>query len=171
MNASLMQLEALVLSSLVIEGRTLEKPLENVPLDGAHQVSYDIARHLDNPQFRLRATFTTTWDGDQPSYFQRIEVGVTGIFLFPPETPEESIAKYVPELCLANLYGAARGIVAQATALFPGGPYVLPLLNMHEVIKTAAPAVREEDAAVKKAPPKRRRKVAEAQINIPPATE
>ena len=80
------------------------------------------------------ATFTVTWD-DRPYYYHKIEIGLRGLFSFPVGTPEETIASFVPTLFLTNLYGTARGIVAQATGMCLGGSYLLPLINMNKVVQ------------------------------------
>ena len=95
--------------------------------------------------------------------FKRVSAVVRGFFALPAEIPEETAQNVVPLSCMAVLYGIARGFVAQATALAPGGPVFLPLMDLSDLTpaqdkkpskrrargkrmalaaKTAAPAVR-----------------------------
>lgn len=54
---------------------------------------------------------------------------MTGIFSFPPGTPAEKRERLIHISGPAMLYGFARAVIAQATALGPHGEYILPSLN------------------------------------------
>ena len=51
-------------------------------------------------------------------------------------------------VCVTNLLGGARGIVSQATGTWVGGPYIIPLINLVEIMrqseKEAQPKTRKK---------------------------
>lgn len=67
--------------------------------------------------------------------FDLIGVRLVGLFHLPDDTEESLVKTLVPLNCLAILYGIARGAVAQATGMVPGGPMILPPVNFVEVLK------------------------------------
>lgn len=133
-HVSRMQLEKCVLSMLHIEQNTNASP------DHVGDVSYDIdvetnvRKHVSELKFLVDAQFTFTWK-EETAPLKKICVGIKGVYSFPEETDEDTIQQFVPLLCITNLYGTARGIVAQASGLFPGGPFLLPLIDMTSLIK------------------------------------
>jgi preprotein translocase subunit SecB len=64
-----------------------------------------------------------------------ILLDITGFFTFQDETDEETINKMIGLNGPVILYGVARGIVGQTTANFRQGKYVLPTLNLVEIMK------------------------------------
>lgn len=84
-------------------------------------------------KFWLTLSIELKWPDDAFNYYKRIFVELDGVFRLPDETSEDDVAKYVPLLVRTNLLGIARGVVAQATGMFPGGPYCIPFLNMKQV--------------------------------------
>lgn len=64
-----------------------------------------------------------------------VRVVVVGSFSFGKDASAELIEKVTPQNQLSALYGFARGIVANATALTPSGPYLLPSVNFYEIVK------------------------------------
>jgi len=61
---------------------------------------------------------------------------MTGIFSFPPDTPTEVQQYLINVSGPAMLYGLARGVIAQATALGPRGAYLLPSLNFVHMMES-----------------------------------
>ena len=78
-----------------------------------------------------------------PSAYDQIDIALNGIFSFPADTEDEVIQHYVPMLCLTNLYGIARGIIAQTTGMCQDGPYLLSLINMEQLLQ-GMPAEEDE---------------------------
>lgn len=64
--------------------------------------------------------------------YERVEFRLTGYFSLPLNTEESLVNQLIPLNCLAILYGIGRGIVAQATGLVPGGPLLIPPVNLVE---------------------------------------
>ena len=104
-----------------------------LPLDVS--IAFDIRRHKDFLRFRVPLEVEVTSSDKTLFPFDRISIALTGVFSFPEGTPQETVDKYVPLLCLTNLFGIARGLVSQYTALFPGGAFLMPLVNMNDLIK------------------------------------
>ena len=61
-----------------------------------------------------------------------------GVFSFEPDTPQEKQEYIIHMSGPAMLYGIARGIIAQATALGPHGKYTLPSINFIELMEREA---------------------------------
>lgn len=149
--ASQMRLERYVLRSLRIETR---------PLNGRHtstdatqlDISFtpEVRRHKDGPLFWISLRVDLSWLNDTKSPFEAISIALDGFFSFPKGTGEDTIKNYVPVLCLVNLYGTARGIVSQATGVCEGGPFILPLVDMNEVLRQWA-AKSSQDALPQRA--------------------
>jgi preprotein translocase subunit SecB len=131
-----MQLENCILTVLHIEPNTDIEITDSLEDASIVTVACEERQHPSEPKYMVDAKFTVTWKKNDYLY-NKIEIGLLGIFTFPINTPKETISLYVPILCLANLYGTARGIVAQATGLCPGGAYMLPLLDMNNVVKAS----------------------------------
>ncbi|MCD4786581.1 MAG: protein-export chaperone SecB [Candidatus Eremiobacteraeota bacterium] len=68
------------------------------------------------------------------SNIKKIEVGIEGIFELSSDTPEDIAKRLVPYNCLAILYGIARGMIADTTGSMPGGKFILPAINLVELI-------------------------------------
>ena len=148
-NASLMQLEMCILTGLHIEPNIECQPAS--PKDALVNIAMtsDIRQHQTDLKYMVTATFTATW-ANHSFFIDKIEVGLRGIFSFPVGTSDDVVDSYIPELCIANLYGTARGIVAQATGICPGGVYWLPLLDMNAMLQ------QENDDVMPKQKPKSR---------------
>ncbi len=158
-NPSVLQLERCILTSLHIEPNIESQP--ESPQDAVVDIAVtsDIRQHQTDQKYMVTAIFTATWAGHS-FFIDRIEVGLRGIFSFPVDTPEDVIASYVPVLCVANLYGTARGIVAQATGICPGGVYWLPLLDMNAMLQQ-----ENDDVTPKQKPKARSRKRVTKAVN------
>lgn len=168
---SAMRLDSCVVTSLTVQCRPGTDGADEADVTVDQRMQFGVERHPSSPRFRFVVEFGIDWPEDARTRFQRVAIGLTAEFSFPEEAPQEMIDVFVPEVCLANLYATARGLVAQATAMCPGGPFLLPLVNIREILKTAEPAESapegEDDGAeaVPVAPPAKqpkRRKVKEA---------
>lgn len=67
-----------------------------------------------------------------------IYLDITGFFSFAEGTDEETVKKMIGLNGPAILYGVARGVVAQATANFRYGKFVLPTINFVETMREEA---------------------------------
>ncbi len=121
-----------------VEAQVPEKEEVNVG------INFNVQKYPDDLSYHVSMILHFIWTEKGESEFQEISAGLSGIFCLPPGTPDEEVDKYVPELCLANLYSTARGVIAQSTGLFPGGPLFLPLINMFDVVKRGK-IVEEDD--------------------------
>ena len=139
---SLMRLDRWLLSSLSVVTRptAMDAVAEGkLPAGESDEVIFsftpDIRRHMKEPAFWITLEMTAKWPKKKPSRFDNISVCVQGFFSFPPDTSEATIRQYVPILCLTNLIGIARGLVAQATAFCPGGAFIIPLIDANVVVR------------------------------------
>jgi hypothetical protein len=152
---SVLLLDRCVLTNLHIESNVESEPTN--PKDAVNKVEIkrEVRKYLSEPKFIVDAVFTFTWD-KSAFFYNKIEIGLRGVFSFPEGTTEDTIALYVPMLCLTNLYGTARGMIAQATSLCPGGPFLLPLLDMNKIVQDSTPdtlpmpKVKSKKRAIKK---------------------
>ncbi len=143
LNTALMQLEHCALTklslsfkeSLVEPGLAGKHDLEEADSEGYQEVKFGVRTHKSEPRFWISYEVNVTWQPEVASRFDHVNVAVDGIFAFPAGTEEETVRHYVPLLCLTNLHGVARGVVAQSTGMCPGGPFILPLVDMAEVLK------------------------------------
>jgi Preprotein translocase subunit SecB. len=63
---------------------------------------------------------------------------MSGVFSFPVDTPVKVQEQLINVSGPAMLYGLARGVIAQATALGPQGAYLLPSLNFVDIVESKA---------------------------------
>jgi len=134
---SLMTVEKTVLRSLNLTtnpswGRGNESKEPTIP---EPVINYAVHKATDRPKFSVLIDIRLDWSEGPDSPFSSIQAVLSGFYSFPGETLEETMHDYVPTLCLVNLYGVARGLIAQATGLCAGGPFILPLVNMNEVVR------------------------------------
>jgi preprotein translocase subunit SecB len=86
----------------------------------------------------------------------RIVVTLSGHYCFRKETDEQTIKRMLAPNGLAILYGIARATVAQATACGRHGKFLLPTVDLVEIIRSkinaplAVPDKREEKKSRKK---------------------
>lgn len=152
---SLLRLEQCQLDRLEIAGRHVDG--EATDEGGVVTVSFDLLGHREHPNWhKVTARFEVDWPETAPSPFATIKVHLGGIFTLPEETPLEETAKYVPLLCLTTLYGIARGVVAQSTGMCEGGSYLLPVVDMNKVLRSAIEEQQKPKPRTRKAPAAKR---------------
>jgi len=153
---ALLQLEAVELTTLRVEtregeaGADGEAPAAKGAAEARLTVSFDVRKHVKELRFMVPLTVDVNWAKDASAGYRRIQVGLKGIFSLPDGTPDEVVAKYVPVLCVANLLGIARGIVAQTTGLCGEAPLLLPLLDANTIVAESARKERRKAASQKK---------------------
>lgn len=97
-------------------------------------ISFQILENSDKNEFIIPLRIHATSPNESDFSYESLFIEIHGVFSFPKDTESVEIKKYVPLLCLTNLYGIARGIISQSTALSPSGPFILPLVNMKKVV-------------------------------------
>ncbi len=109
------------------------------------EISFDfsVVEHEGSTN-RFLVLFETslTWPQKSRSNLAEIVIELLGDFSLPDHFKDEEINKYVPTLCITNLYSTARGLIAQSTGMFPGGSFYLPLIDMHDVVREKYEAIQ-----------------------------
>lgn len=141
---SSLQLRRLILHSIVVNSRRDSlRELSKADVstksdaDGTAHFQYSVAKHREHPVYQVPMRLKFEWPPDSDSRFREIGIELEGFFEFPDDTPAETLERCVPVLCLANLYGAARTLIAQSTAMSEGGSFTIPNVNMNEVVRNA----------------------------------
>jgi hypothetical protein len=144
---SLLRLDRYVLGSLsiatrastfnaIMAGRYEQKEEDEVKLSFLHSVRH----HLKHRRYWVTLEVKAMWPEGKDSRFDTIAAKIEGFFSLPDDTPEETVKKYVPSLCISNMISLARGIISQATAFCPGGSFVLPLIDANVVARNSQSA-------------------------------
>jgi len=102
-------------------------------------VRFTHKKHAEEPKVWLSLDVEYILPNLGMGSIQKVAAVVEGIFVFRKGTPEEVIAQYYPAVCLANLYGMMRGLIAQSTGCSASGAVYLPIVNMVEVVSEAQP--------------------------------
>lgn len=127
-----LQLEHFVVHRLVVE-TSPEEGSSGGPAQEekfACQIQTKFGKHKTEPRFRVRLCLKLTWPDQPGARFKKILVELEGFFRLPDGFPEDKVPSYIPHLPVANLMGLARGVVLQATAFCPGGPFTIPLMDI-----------------------------------------
>ncbi|MDP8228942.1 MAG: hypothetical protein P9M15_05765 [Candidatus Electryoneaceae bacterium] len=133
---SVLQLKQFNVNSLTVDTRASTEALLEPILDGYNfQIEFGFEPVEINLHVHLSLKFE--WDDTIESPFKRIGIGVNGIFNCSKEPKDEQTEEQIRILCIANLYGTCRGILAQATGQCPGGPFYSPVVNMFSIVKQA----------------------------------
>jgi preprotein translocase subunit SecB len=120
---------------------------ESKPMESSLGLSHSLQQHVSDPlRFRVtmdivvrEATERAPGEDGEPNWPYRIHLRIMGYFAFAEGTPEEVVSQMLPTNGLVMLYGVARGVVAQVTAVSHWGKFVLPSVNFVEYL-------REEEA-------------------------
>lgn len=142
--SSLMRLDKYNLVSLSIDSRAQDDSapssdgIKTIAGDRSQAtVSYRLFTEVTGLRYLVQYRLGIAWAGKAPSRFDKIDIGLDGFFSFPEGTDRAIVSTYVPLLCLTNLHGIARGVIAQITGTCDGGPYFVPLLDMKRVVQLA----------------------------------
>ena len=121
--------------NLSIQGNPSYHPADEQEVD--FSIDYEIGRANDGtPAFELRLLVDVNQREEffrQSAY--RIHLEVTGYFHFPEGTDEKDINRIVLPNGLSILYGIARSTISQSTGVARFGRFLLPSINLIEVIK------------------------------------
>jgi preprotein translocase subunit SecB len=114
-------------------------------------LDYDVARHRrDKKRFRvdLRVRIAPPVKGPKVGY--EIDSEIVAIFSFPEGVAEDQMQRLVRFNGCFILYGILRGEIASFTGSFPGGKFLLPTVDMEEVVR-AVEKRRAERGSIKRA--------------------
>lgn len=134
---SKMQLKTFWLENLVIASNKGFQQSSKTVFKPHMEIHFTVQKFDDEWRFRIPFSFTLTWDKECNYQYDHISLEMNSEFVFTSETTEDEVRKFVPHVCLANLWGVARGLIMQVTGVFPGGIILLPTVNMVEVVKDA----------------------------------
>ncbi len=150
MSKSYLSLEHYWFDFIEIRSRMNCDPVKEMLKDDYdHSIGFDMHRIDEHNTFMIPLRIEFKWKKATNSPYELIDIGLCGVFSLPEEMEEEAARKYVPLLCLTNLYGIARGVISQMTANFPFGPFLMPLINMNDVVENAIKNKSEEQAEKK----------------------
>ena len=101
------------------------------------EIDFHIAKAPQQKKFLICMTIGILSKKDEPnSAPYRIVVTLSGQYQFRKETDEQTIRKMLAPNGLAILYGIARATVAQATACGRHGKFLLPTVDLIEILRT-----------------------------------
>lgn len=78
------------------------------------------------------------------------EIGIWGNFTFANDVSEEDMLRMIQPLGTSILYGTARGYIGQLTGSAPYGCFVLPNINVYEMIKRSGNTRKSDNLSNKK---------------------
>lgn len=129
---SFLRLNAVRLDQLILRSHA-DAPARS----GEETYSFTLSHHDLTPittggdrVMQLRVRLRPDADSQTLPALDHLEVWLTGYFEFAENASEEIKSKIYPVTAVAMLFGIARGIVAQATGLFPTGTFLLPPLDV-----------------------------------------
>ncbi|GMW01040.1 MAG: hypothetical protein AMXMBFR84_21770 [Candidatus Hydrogenedentota bacterium] len=127
--------------------RIREFVLSSLPAEaGANfQLSFSVRRRRNENVFKIPLVLQVQI---KEPHVCLVRLSLDAVFILPKDYSEEEIRQYVPGVCLANLYSMARGIVAQSSGMFEGGPFLLPVVNMNELLKSSVEEMAPPEVAV-----------------------
>jgi len=100
------------------------------------EIDFDISKAPRQKKFLICMTIGILRGKDMKiSAPYRIIVTISGHYYFRKETDEQTIRKMLAPNGLAILYGIARATVAQATACGRHGKFLLPTVDLIEIIR------------------------------------
>lgn len=153
MRSSLLQLEDYGLTDIAIKWEPSHQDASETTASIA--VNYQVARQREAPRrYKLTLHFRHSVGSADGKNQLSIQTSLVGFFLFPEEMRVTEREKAIRVNGLTILYGALRGLLLPITAAFPPGfRYVLPAVDMLQVIKAeeqqrrAEPVARERSAS------------------------
>jgi preprotein translocase subunit SecB len=128
---------------------------EHVPsesLCGTIDLDFDISRNSDN-QLDFMICLMVDINPREEDFLKcdyRIHLKLTGFFSFADGTTEDTIKNMIAPNGLSMLYGVARGVVANVTSTSWHGKFVLPSMNLTEVIKRKAETASKPEKSARK---------------------
>lgn len=150
MDSSLLQLEDYGLTDIAIKWEPATP--ESADATAAAALSYQVSRQVEEPRrYKLTLHFRHTAAAVDGKSQLSIRASLVGFFLFPEAVPLPEREKAIRVNGLTILYGALRGLMLPIAAAFPPGfRYVLPAVNMLQVIKATEEKNRTASVAREK---------------------
>jgi preprotein translocase subunit SecB len=102
------------------------------------RVSCDVFQSLEDAAYKVDLRLLVSPRLAARGLPYELRLHLCGVFSFEPDTPQEKQEYIIHMSGPAMLYGIARGIIAQATALGPHGKYTLPSINFIELMEREA---------------------------------
>ena len=104
-------------------------------------ISYSVGKNQDN-EYNYKLTLGVKVIPEEFGW--NIDVEIAGIFSFPEGTGLSDMEGIIRVNGCTILYGLLRGHLASVSGAFPSGPYVLPTVNMLEVVKKIEESRKKE---------------------------
>lgn len=135
MTKPVVQLDDFGLTELHVHWEPAGKGARDVPTN--LNVTYVVHRLTSDPtHYRLALTVKDRRFAPGGDSFANVHATILGFFIFPSSTEPAEREKRIRINGLTMLYGALRGALATVCGVFPPGfRYVLPTVNMLNVIK------------------------------------
>ena len=112
---------------------TLQKAADSVvQLKHDSSIAYTVGKNQEN-ELNYRLTLCVKVIPEEFGW--NIDLEIAGIFTFPEGTSAGDMEGMIRVNGCTILFGLLRGHLASVTGAFPSGPYVLPTVNMYEVVK------------------------------------
>lgn len=112
---------------------TLQKAADSIlQLKYNSSISYSVGKNQDN-EYNYKLTLGVKVIPEEFGW--NIDMEIAGIFTFPEGTSAGDMEGMIRVNGCTILYGLLRGHLASVTGAFPSGPYILPTVNMFEVVK------------------------------------
>lgn len=103
-------------------------------IEGELFIDFDIFKNDKNPLlFKIVMNIESNKKLDNYPYY--IIIKLNGIFSYPKEVDEEYVQKTISYNAPSILYGIARGIISQITGNYNYGKFILPSINIIEILK------------------------------------
>lgn len=99
------------------------------------ETAFTFKLHRARRAYKIGLNLRLAWP--KAARFRRAAVHLEAVFSLPADMPDEDVAKYYPMVCAFQMTGFARSALSGATAMSPGGPYILPFLDVTGAIKAA----------------------------------
>ena len=137
--SEILSLENFFMTRLSIDWHAPDKPLaEPDAIKTIYNIDYDVRRRKDDEHlFALTMRFTLIAKKGRKPIGYEINTEITGLFRFPEGTDETTMQKFIRLNGTFILYGILRGEVAIFTGSFPKGKFILPAVNMQEIVAQA----------------------------------
>jgi len=151
MNQSVCELEQFFVGKLHLDFRS--PPAKDMQVTQVRcNFDYGVGTHKSDPH-RYRLTFRFDCHEateDKTEVGNAVKAEISGFFRFPKSTDKKRMDLLIRLNGVSILYGILRGIVANATGVFPNGKFLLPTLMPQDIVKQVE---TEKAAASKKGKP------------------
>jgi preprotein translocase subunit SecB len=135
------QLEDFSLTKLHVDFHSTNEDQLEVNKARSH-FDYDVGQHPENPNlFRmdLRVDYHEENDSGQ-AIGHAVKTEIIGFFSFNNADDKENLSLLVRLNGVSILYGLLRGMVANATGVFPAGKCILPTIMPRDVVESVEKA-------------------------------